>query len=252
MGTPAEAKIEHLLNEPLRLGRGRRAIQVRADYVRDLSVEDLLAASTMPAAGAPVVLELRQTHHNLARLIAQGAGTNEASAITGLTPARISTLKNSPAFAELVTYYKEMDEQQYSLARADMHKRLASVGFDSLEILHERLLDKPEEFDNKTLLAVVEATADRTGHGKTSTVNHDHSFSLSSHTIAAIKASANQGRPIAEEDRGALLRIAAERTAPEYPEAEEADWIEGCGSGLREEGDQEPEASVPLGEREIS
>lgn len=251
---PSPAEIHALLQEPLRLGRGRRVRALQVEDAGELGVEDLLAASVTPheKTGEAVVLELRQSHHHVARLIAKGAKNNEVSAITGLTPSRISTLKSDPAFKELLAYYSEMDETQYENSRADMHIRLASLGFDSIEILHERIHDDPSQFDVKTLLAIVEATADRTGHGKTSTVNHDHAHSLSPHTIAALKADANASSPIAEADRGALLRIAADRTAAVNPEAEEADWIEGSGSCVREEVHSVAEAPLRLGSRSLS
>lgn len=251
MASPAE--IHELLRAPLVLGRGRKSIPVMAEDAGELSVEDLLRASSLPhEKSGPVVLNLRQSHHHIARLIAKGAKTNEISALTGMTPPRISTLKSDPAFKELVEYYTDMDEKQYEDARADMHQRLAQLGFDTIEILHEKLLDDPTQFDNKMLLAIVEASADRTGHGKTSTVNHDHAHSLSPHTIAALKQSANEGRPLAEADRGALLRLAADRTAQINSEAIEADWSEGGGSSLREEGDQVAEEAVRVDEGSVS
>jgi hypothetical protein len=223
---------------PLRLGSGRRPKPVQCEYVRDLTTEDLLKASTVPAEGTPSIKSLRASHHLLARTMATGIDLAEVSIITGYSVSRISILKGDPSFRELLAYYEAMEAEQAKTARADMHERLAQVGFDSLEVLHERLLDEPESFDNKTLLAVVEATADRTGHGKTATVNHEHSHSLSEESLARIRNATFQNRPLAEADRSALIGMAARGASAAHTGAEEADWIEGEGSCVREEGHQ--------------
>lgn len=241
------------LGAPIKFGPGRRAAPLQVAFGRELGVEDLLAAQNSEMVQTlPPLQRLHQRHHQLARVLAQGVSNIEASAIVGYDPQYIANLKDNPAFAELLSYYQAMEAEQYGVARADMHQRLASIGFDSLEHLHQRLEEKPETFTNKELLAIVEATADRTGHGKQSKVQHEHSHSLSPETLARVKANSLGGSSsVAEEDREALLRIAVGRTAAELPEAEEGDWIEGEGHCLREEGDQAPSGEVASGAAEL-
>lgn len=240
-----------LARSPLQLGRGRRAAPLHSAYVRDLELADLVRKPDQPTKPASLK-EIRQSHHQLCRLLAQGKSAEEISSILGTyTPSRISILKSDPMFSTLLSYYKRMEAEQYTLARADMHERLANLGFDSLELLHQRIVDDPDGFDHKTLLAIVEASADRTGFGKSSTVNHDHVHSLSPESIARIKEATQAGREIASEDRGALLRIAAERTTVIYSEAQEAEWEPCEGAGLREEGNQSTEATVAASGSEV-
>lgn len=225
------------LGSTLQLGRGRGARMLRAEQVRELTAQDLIAMQQEAGIHAPALKSIRSYHHTLARTLAQGVKAQEASIICGISISRISILKADPTFAELLEYYTQMEQEQYTVARADMHARLASLGYDAVEILHERLIDEPDAFEPKTLLAILEATADRTGHGKTSTVNANVTHGFSPEALAAIKQNTQLGRPIAQEDREALLCLATQRTAEANPEALEVVWEQEGGGGLREEGD---------------
>jgi hypothetical protein len=241
MSAQAQALLADLGLDALpRFGPGRRAAPLRVAYAGELTVEDLVAArSSTLVQTVPPLKALRQSHHQLARVLAQGTANEEAAIICGMSPSRISSLRSDPAFSELLAYYQAMETEQYGVARADMHERLASLGFDAVETLHEKLLEDPEGFDNKTLLAIVEATSDRTGHGKTSTVQHDHTHSLSPEAIAKIKSSVAGRQPLAETDRQSLLGIAARQTTGQLPEGViEGDWSESGGTPVREEGEE--------------
>jgi hypothetical protein len=144
-------------------GRGGRrpAHNTGLTYVRDLVPEDLAALaapSTSAGAMVPATLRLRQSHHTLARLIAQGTGNAEISAITGYAPATISRLRSDPAMRELVAYY----EAQAREAFVDVHSRLATLGTTAVEILQEKLDETPpEDLSIKTLREVAEFALDR-------------------------------------------------------------------------------------------
>lgn len=256
---PVSSASEALLNagidiNSLKLGRGRSPANLEIAYSRDLAVEDMIELSTTNAGIKAIgIKDIKQSHHQLARLLAQGVLDNiEVSVICGIAPNRIAILKGDPTFVELLDYYKSMEAQQYSVARADMHTRLASLGFDSIETLHNRLADAPDDFSIDQLLKITEATADRTGHGKTATVNHAHEHSISDEGLARIKGALSSTRTLAETDRGALLRLAVERTADEHSEVEEADWSESGGAELREEGGAAPEEAIRGGELPVS
>jgi hypothetical protein len=208
------------------------------EEVEELTVEDFATAEAEP--GRATIAALRQSHHVLARLIAKGTLTmTEISSITGYSLSRISILKADPTFKELVSSYSAMEAEGHKIATADMYVRLASLGFDAVETLHERLVDRPETLDNKTLLAIVEASSDRTGYGKQSTVNSNVNHSVSSETLARIRSAVDTGVAVAEKDRGALVGLAARLTAVEHSDAEEADGSESPGEGLREESEPE-------------
>lgn len=241
------------LGQPIKFGPGKRAAALRFAYDRELTVEDFLAAASNEVVQHyQPNKKLKQRHHLLARVLAQGVSNEEASIITGYDPQYIAAMKGGdPAFQNLLAFYTEMEAEQYAVSRADMHSRLANLGFDSISELHDRLDESPEKFTNKELLAIVEATSDRTGHGKTSTVNHEHSHSLSAETIARIKGESGSDGAVAENDRQSLLRLAARGTSPELPDAQEGDWIEGEGTLVREDGDPAPAEEVADGAPEV-
>lgn len=142
-----------------RVGPGRQAKPLKASYSRDLSRADL-AAPTAPHTGESKLVRLRDSHHALARVLATGAGEGEASAITGYTPGRISVLKADPQFQELLEFYRA----QGASAVADYRERMVNVGLDALNMLTERMEEKPEEFTPGLLKDIARDMADRTGH----------------------------------------------------------------------------------------
>lgn len=238
----------------LQLGRGRKAAPLTLEYVRDLTPSDVVKLATEEAGIKPaVVKDLRQSHHTIARLLASGRHSEQdISIITGYSPSRISILKGDPAFQDLLSYYRGMEAEQHKHAVADMHQRLAALGFDTIEKLHEKLLDG-EVNDPKTLLAILEAVTDRTGHGKQTTANVNVNHGLAPDTLAAIREGRAPADPErAEADRAALLRLAVERTAEVVAAAEESDGLtiegvvvrEESAEGAEEEAHREAEPSV--------
>lgn len=229
----------------LSLSRRPKKETLQADILRPLTEEDLVKVSVDVGKPLPVktLQELKQSHHMLARVMASGVyrGDAEVATITGFSVQRITMLKNDPAFAELLAYYSDMEEEQHTLATANMHTRLAALGFDAIETLHNKLHDEPDSFNVKTLLAIVEAISDRTGHGKTSTVNTNVSLSLDEGALTRIREASAGQAPLAEADRRGLLLLATRRTAEVSAEAVDATWSEAEGDLLREEGDQRAE-----------
>lgn len=109
--------------------------------VTELTQVEVLAppSHTVRATGA-----LRESHHGVARLIAQGARDIDASRMSGYSPGRIATLRRDPAFQELVSFYKgEFDD-----THMDLVTYAQEVARDTLQSLHEDILDgapiKPE------------------------------------------------------------------------------------------------------------
>ena len=103
----------------------------------------------------------------MAKLAAQGLGNTDIAAIVGYSSTRISSLRGYPAFKELVAHY----ETAFQIHLTDMRERLEAIGLMSHEILLERLMDEPETLTTKELTAIIQISADRTGHGPSSTLN---------------------------------------------------------------------------------
>jgi len=215
-------------------GAGRKPKDIFVSYDRDLS-EDEVMMLLEPAAIQPGTLkEIRQSHHGLARLIAVGTPAVDIAAITGFSVSRISVLKSDPTFAQLLAYYIAMEAEAYAGARADVHQRLQDLTIDTMETLHQKVLEKGDTMSVKELAQIVELGTDRIGYGKTSTVNNNVNHSVSPETLAAIRNAAPGAPELSEEDRRALLSIAREQASLPAPEG--TDWIEGEGHLVREEG----------------
>jgi hypothetical protein len=139
--------------------RGRKAKAFFAQPVRELNMGDLQVLLNPPTLGVEtnVVKKMRNTHHMLARLLAEGRAPGECALVTGYSPSRISILQHDPAFQELLGYYKSQAEAKY----LDVHERLATLGMAALDELQERLEEKPEDFSNGALLKLATDMMDR-------------------------------------------------------------------------------------------
>lgn len=112
------------------------------------------------------LLRLRASHHNLARLLAEGTSPGEAAALVGMCPSRVSVLQNDPAFRELMTFYAGRRDELL----IDVNGRLKALTLDAIEVLHERVREAPEEIPTKDLQAAIDSGLDRIGFAKASKV----------------------------------------------------------------------------------
>lgn len=145
---------------------GRSAVSVDVEVVREITEDDLmLLEEPRPKSTAPVVKQLRERHHALARLLAAGIPHWEAAAITGYEPSRVSILRRDPAFQNLISFYTEKKDAAF----ADVHANLNGLTVDALSVIRERLEENPDDFSNHELRELVKVGADRSGHGPTNT-----------------------------------------------------------------------------------
>lgn len=216
---------------------GRRTTPVRGEISRSLTAEDLmeLATPNENPAQAPMLKQIRSSHHELARLLAKGEKQVRISHITGFSQTRISMLKSDPSFQELLAYYEEMETQTFEKARVDVAERLHSLGVDTLEVLHERVREDPDSLDGKTLIGLAELTLDRIGHGKQSTVDHNVKHSVDEEQLRRIRERPDAPARLTPEDRAGLVGLIMRETE-ELSGPEEGSGIESEGPGLREEG----------------
>lgn len=102
---------------------------------------------------SPTVVNLRSSHHNMARLLAEGRQQVEVALITGYSPGYISRLVNdNPTFQGLLKYYTDVAEVKL----VDALERMKSVGIDALEELQARLADDPKQFTINQLQEITE------------------------------------------------------------------------------------------------
>lgn len=144
---------------------GRAALPLTAEVIRELLPADLALLETERGIKAPTVKALRDSHHAIARCVAEGKSGVETQLITGYSASRISILKSDPAFRELVAFYSERVSEIRDQAFTDTAAKLAAVGSDALDEIADRLNEKPESVTMDELTDIVKLTADRTGHG---------------------------------------------------------------------------------------
>jgi hypothetical protein len=140
---------------------GRAKSPLIAEVEREL--EDVDVASLLAEKGVtpPTIVQLRERHHALARLIAEGRKPGEAAIICRYSQSRMSILLSDPAFQELVAHYRDVVNEQF----VDFQRKLSDLAIDAAGILQDRMEQEPEKISDALLLQVVQVGADRTGHG---------------------------------------------------------------------------------------
>ena len=141
-------------------------------YVRDITDADLMSMTagqvpSRPAKASPLV-RLSTTHHQLARLLAEGRSATDASVITGIAQCRISVLKADPAFKELMAHYSAIKVHVYT----DVHQRLAQVAMAAVEEIQARLEEAPQDVPTRGLIEIATMALDRSGVPGASKVIH--------------------------------------------------------------------------------
>jgi hypothetical protein len=170
-----------------------------ADWLESLDADALppVASAATPALSPSSITDrLRARHHQLARYIAEGKAVREAAFIVGYAPATVGGYMQDPAFRELVDYYKAQVHHEY----LDMHHRLGSLAATAVDILHERLEERPAAFTNNELRQIINDACDR-------------SVAPSKGAGAGSGVSINV-RFVKAEPQAPIIDMTAERTSP--------------------------------------
>ena len=112
------------------------AYRVSGEIVR-LELDELDKVQGRPS----VIKRLRDHHHLIARLIAEGKRTMEVAEIVGISVSRVSILKGDPAFQQLVEMYRMNYNSIRDTAFADAYKKAALLR----EVAIDEKLDRYEE-----------------------------------------------------------------------------------------------------------
>lgn len=213
-------------------------------FERELTPADLVA-SPKPKSVSPI-LKLRASHHALAKCLAAGKGPTEASRITGYSVERVTQLKKSPAFLELIEHYTDAVEEILS----DVQAQIRDFGLDALDELRERLQTDPKQFKIPDLVEIQKLVLDRTGHGPKSSVNQNVRVAvLSDTTLERIKTEAESRRlgavRLLSGPEGTIDSFPVRSSAPREEQAS-APRSEGEGADIREEIREDAKAEPPL------
>jgi hypothetical protein len=145
--------------------RGRAKKQRQVEIVRELRREDLALLALERGIKPKPLQKIRDTHHAVARCIAEGKKDIETQLITGLSANRISILKGDPAFAELVSFYKEKVEEIRDQLNFDGLAKMVAVHSDCVDEMADRLNEDPKAIDPETLGKWTFGLSDRIGLG---------------------------------------------------------------------------------------
>lgn len=144
-------------------------IKVKVGTPRPLTRDDLRLLPERRATPSSTPSKLRESHHNVARLVATGLRDRVISEQTGYTPTRIGQLRASPAFQQLVSTYKTMIDGEF-VEEADAYFKTA---FGNMVAAERHIADHLADADEmgelipiKTALAISRDAADRFGYGK--------------------------------------------------------------------------------------
>jgi hypothetical protein len=138
-------------------------VPVECEIVGELTETDIGRLGETRGVQSTSLKSIRDSHHRVARLVAQGLSGAEIGMMTGYSQSRISILKGDPAFNELCEFYRgqvaqlEHDALAEAIAKSSLARNLAL----------DKMVDLLEEdkVDLEGALDIYKVTADRTGMG---------------------------------------------------------------------------------------
>lgn len=141
---------------------GRASTPLVFDIERELCEEDLALLAAPRASQAPPIKKLRERHHALARMLAQGAKPGTAGLLCGYSASRVSILTADSAFAELVEFYRGAETERHVQHRIVLEE----LSLDALEEIREKL--ETEDLTLGEVMEIAKMTLDRAGFGPSS------------------------------------------------------------------------------------
>jgi hypothetical protein len=181
----------------LALTKPGRKPALRAEAGRELTAEDLGRLAGARGTEPTEVKRLSERHHALARLLSSGMGTVEAAALLGYTASRVSILRSSPAFQELMALYESEKDDAFR----DTAARLAGLTYEAITEIQNRLEEEPEKISIGQLIEISKLAADRSGFGPKQTQEVNVNVNLA----ARLDAARNRIRTV--EDAEEVRRI---------------------------------------------
>lgn len=181
-----------------------------------LTLKDVQARESV-APKVSLVQRLRDSHHRVAQLLAEGHRPFDVSAITGYSASHLSQLQADPAFCELVQHYRDNAQAQHIV----MHERLEALGQDAIQELHSRLHSPGgEELSTAQIIEISKLALDRSGYGPIKTVNQTTlQATITPEQLARIRAQAQPAGTIKRIGQHAIPSpsAAADPQSPPVP-----------------------------------
>lgn len=182
----------------------------QAEIIRPLTTVDLALVNSDGSAKAPIIKKIRDAHHRLAMLIAQGLTGREIAEQSGYSISRISILKSDPTFSQLIEYYRSKKIEGNVEEIVQTTKKMNLLYEDVVDELQGRLDQSPETFSPDQLIDLGKFLADRIGYGpQTKNLN--------------VSATLDLAADVAAGRQRALELSAAEPVAAAKPRLEKAE-----------------------------
>ena len=154
----AESHMGLDLNIAQLVGPGRLPARLDYEVVRELNEADIAVLASKPKGSeAPPLKKITDRHHSLARLLAAGTPENEAAAIVGYDISRVSILKASRAFQELMALYRNDARKEF----VSNLEHMSGLSRDALLELRQRVEEAPERLSVNELRQIVIDMSDR-------------------------------------------------------------------------------------------
>lgn len=127
------------------LHRGRIARDREVRAVRELSRDDLEVLR--PPRPPPQIVQLRDSHHWVAKLLVAGMSVTEVAQATGYSMNRVMQLKQVPAFQQLMASYRNLTDEDYRNIIKDYLQIKASNKLKAERMIADKLDKADEEGD---------------------------------------------------------------------------------------------------------
>ena len=148
-------------------GRPSKAISFNVD--RELEATDLDLLDTPRQSTAPAIKKLRERHHALAKVLAQGMPDGEAALICGYSQSRLSILKSDASFRDLIVFYQDAGSERF----IDQKIQLNELGIDALDDIRTRMENDEEPLTLQETMEIAKLALDRSGFGPSSKTTVD-------------------------------------------------------------------------------
>lgn len=145
-------------------------------------IEELLEGEVIPPNQPVTAQTLRASHHLVARLDAKGLAVVDIARQTGYSTQNVTRLRGCPSYQDLVAHYRQDND---SIAEM-VEMKFQLIAEDTAQIIHERILEKPETVGLEDAVNIFKTFADRAGFAPIQrTVNKNMNLNIGARLDAA-------------------------------------------------------------------
>lgn len=173
----------------------RKATSPRILEVRSLTEADLEYLRQPSARNR--ILKLKDSHHNVARLLATGMTQIAVADATGYSIVRINTLALDPSVQELIAHYRAMITEEWREAQDELQRSIVQNATKAERMIGDRLDEADangETLPMRELIALTSDRYDRIGYGK-----KNMNLNVNVDFAAKLEAAINRTKKVAAE-----------------------------------------------------